>query len=433
VAFSGGRDSTALLHATARSALALGIGVVALHVHHGLSAAADAWLRHCETLCARWTRRGLPVRFAATRLATRPGRGDSVEAWARRERYRALRAMALEQGAELVLLAHHRRDQAETFVLQALRAGGVAALSAMPASARREGITWARPWLSHPAESVAAYARRHRLPHVEDDTNADLHLARNRLRARVWPALLDAFPEAEAALACAAAQARTATFAMQEWAGIDLAAIASERGFDIAAWRALPDARRAPALQAWLRARIGGKAASRSLVDRLVAELDPGKPRRWQVPGGELRSYRGELRHVVLAPSMTSDTSANAGAVATPAPACIDLRKAGVHRVPAWRGAFVVERLAAGGLPMSMAASLELRSRRPDDRFQAGPGRPPRSLKLQYQAAGVPAWLRAGPIVSHQGVPVFVPGLGADARAVSARRAPCVGITWQPD
>src|SRR4051812_12120510 len=99
VAYSGGRDSSALLHSTLTSAATQGIEVVALHVHHGLSANADAWLAHCEAQCRRWAAAGRPVRFAFRRLEERPARGESVEAWARRERYRALREMALDAGA----------------------------------------------------------------------------------------------------------------------------------------------------------------------------------------------------------------------------------------------------------------------------------------------------------------------------------------------
>src|SRR3954469_24665352 len=90
VATSGGRDSIALLHATLRAARRLGLRVVALHVHHGLLPEADAWAADLEARCARWADEGWPLAFACTRLATRPASGDSVEAWARRERYAAL-------------------------------------------------------------------------------------------------------------------------------------------------------------------------------------------------------------------------------------------------------------------------------------------------------------------------------------------------------
>jgi len=135
VAASGGRDSTALLHATCRAARELGLEVVALHVHHGLMPQADAWLDHVRRQCARWSKTGLPVRFRAQVLAGQPGRGASVEAWARHKRYAALASMAHDEGIGLVLLAHHRSDQAETFLLQALRGSGPAGLSAMPARA----------------------------------------------------------------------------------------------------------------------------------------------------------------------------------------------------------------------------------------------------------------------------------------------------------
>ena len=79
-----------------------------------------------------------------------------------------------------------------------------------------------------------------------------------------------------------------------------------------------------------------------------------------------------------------------------------------------------------------MAARLEVRERRPGDRFQAGAGRPPRSLKLQFQAAGLPAWQRQGPVLSRDGVPVFVAGLGLDARALAPPGEPQLALAWLP-
>ena len=119
VAFSGGLDSTALLHAAARAAN--GARVVACHVHHGLQPSADDWVVHCQQTAAAFG-----VGFACTRLPGAPARGDSVEAWAREGRYQALRDMARAAGASLLLLAQHRQDQAESFLLQAMRGGGLA-------------------------------------------------------------------------------------------------------------------------------------------------------------------------------------------------------------------------------------------------------------------------------------------------------------------
>ena len=420
VAYSGGRDSTALLHATLAAAEALDANVVALHVHHGLSEHADTWLAHCEDRCRRWARRGRPIDLVAHRIDVRPAAGDSIEAWARRERYRALRQMALAHGADLVLLAHHRRDQAETFLLQALRGGGVAALSAMPASVRRDGVTWARPWLALPREAIEAYARRHHLRWIDDDSNSDERFARNRLRSQVWPALVGAFPDAEAALATAARWAQRATAAIDEWAADDLAAVSGAAGLDIASWRALSPPRQSQVLRAWLRESLGAPAPA-SLVERLLAEIGSMSARRWPAGAGELRSYRGRLR---WEPASFDATGAAA--------MTIDLARPGVHELAAWRGAIRVERVERGGLPLAVAARLELRPRAPGDRFQAGPGRPPRSLKLQYQTAAVPAWQRQGPIVYRGEGIVFVPGLGIDARAVAAEGEAQVLLAWVP-
>ena len=186
VAASGGLDSTALLHFTARIAARCGLQVHALHVHHGLHADAGAWMAQVARQCRRWG----GITFHGHRVQEQPAAGDSVEAWARRVRYQALAQMARAADCSLVLLAHHRRDQAETVWLQALRGAGPAGLAAMPRVVCREGLTWARPWLDQPREAIAAYARRHRLQYVIDPANGDDRYARSRLRSRLWPALL---------------------------------------------------------------------------------------------------------------------------------------------------------------------------------------------------------------------------------------------------
>jgi len=421
VAWSGGRDSTALLHATLIEAVPLGAKVFALHVHHGLSPNADAWLSACEAQCVRWVKRGLPVVFASARLTTSPAQGESVEAWARQARYRALRAMAVANGVSVVWLAHHRRDQAETFLLQALRGAGMAGLAGMPTSVERDGITWQRPWLSKPREDIEAYMRRHRLRHIEDESNGDPRFARNRLRLDVWPALAGAFDQAEASLATAAGWANEARTALDELAALDLGHVVNDGGLQVVPWLALSGARRSNALRAWLLAQTGRPAAA-SLSVRLLEELPEKRSARWPVDGGELRLYRGSL---IFSGRMTA-----LGSAAPRRETLLSVRRAGRYPLPGWDGRLHVERTSGEGVPLAWLAHLELRPRIGAEQFQSGLGRPPRSLKKQFQSAGVPEWNRAGPLLYSGGQLVFVPGLGLDARVLGFPGQPLVTLRW---
>ncbi|HUG21216.1 tRNA lysidine(34) synthetase TilS [Piscinibacter sp.] len=420
VAYSGGRDSTALLHATLKAAAAQGLQVLALHVNHGLNPRADEWQRHGAAQCKTWARRGLPIEFVAHCIIEKPARGDSVEAWARQARYKALRGMAIEHGASLVLLAHHRRDQAETFVLQALRAAGVAGLSGMPSTIERDGLTWTRPWLDVPRENIEAYVRRHRLRHVDDDSNEDTRFARNRLRHAVWPALSAAFPQAESALADAAAWAQEATACLAELASIDLASADKSGGLDLRAWRALSAARRSNLLRAWLRSRAGQPAPA-TLVRRLMDELPEAGSATWPLPRGELRCYRGVLRFIGGTDSDEPQRETT-----------LSVRRAGAYALPGWHGRLQATRVREGGVPLAWLAHLSLKAREGGEQFQAGIGRPARSLKKQFQAAAVPAWERDGPLIYSGGQLVFVPGLGIDARVLAPPGQAQMALRWLP-
>ncbi len=297
VACSGGRDSTALLHATARVARPLGLEVFALHVHHGLLPEADEWWQALEARCRRWRRAGWPVTFCGVRLEGRPARGDSVEAWARRERYRALTALARDNGIDLVLLAHHRRDQAETFLLQALRGAGAPGLAAMPQRTWRESVLWARPWLAQPVEAVEHYLRRHRLGHVKDPSNSDPRYARSRLRAELWPSLLAGFPQAEASLCAAAGRMQEAASCLQELAQADAHGVVVEGGLKVLTWLELGPARRANLLRSWS-AQWSPSGLPQTLLRRLADELPSARSGNcWPAPGGWLRLRGGWLRH----------------------------------------------------------------------------------------------------------------------------------------
>jgi len=396
VAVSGGRDSMALLHGTRRAAVAADIEVLALHVHHNLLPEADAWADMVQWTCLRWK-----LRCAVQRLNGKPGKGESVEAWARHGRYQALGAMARAQGASLVLLAQHRRDQAETFLLQALRGAGPAGLAAMPRQVERDGIVWARPWLDMPDAAIDAYARRHRLRFVLDPSNADPRFARSRLRTQVMPSLRQAFGDVDALLAASAARNAEAQAVIDEVAQQDLAVVSDGPSVDLAAWGALGEARRRNALRAWLGDRLPG-GAPQSLLERLMQELPGRAPARWPCQGATLRRYRGRLELVA------SPVAPRPGG---------ELRSTPVD---------------VGGIAVDVLRHAQWRARGGGERFQRAPGTPPRSLKKQFQAAGLAAWQRDAPLLfSADGRLLFVPGLGIDARALAAPGEPQCALSWE--
>ena len=146
-----------------------------------------------------------------------------------------------------------------------------------------------------------------------------------------------------------------------------------------------------------------------TLVTRLLHELSAARSARWPLRGAELRLHRGRLSYRAVCASDLAEAQA---------PTLLSIRRAGRHRLSAWAGTLKVVRVCEGGVPLTWLASCELREREGGEQFQAGLGRPPRSLKKQYQAAGIAAWDRSGPLIYSGGQLVFAPGLGIDARVI---------------
>ena len=193
VAYSGGLDSTVLLHALRR---VYGARVHALHVHHGMQTDADAWAEHCLRICKEWA---MPIEVAHVQVS---GNGRGLEDAAREAR-RAAFSAHLSQG-DILALAHHQDDQAETFLLNALRGSGSDGLSAMPMLQFINNAFYWRPWLQVPRTQLAHYAQKHALEWIEDPTNATTRFDRNYLRLSVMPLLRARWPHAAAAFARAA-------------------------------------------------------------------------------------------------------------------------------------------------------------------------------------------------------------------------------------
>lgn len=185
VALSGGLDSTVLLHALAD--FIPSDRLRAIHIHHGLSPHADQWQLQCETLCAR-----LNIRLITECVQSRPQPGDSIEAWARSERYKIC-AQHLQDN-ELLMTAQHAQDQAETLLLALVRGSGPKGLSAMPLIKPFGRGFHVRPFLHMDREILLTYAKEQHLTWVHDESNDNQDYDRNFLRHVIMPALQQRWP-----------------------------------------------------------------------------------------------------------------------------------------------------------------------------------------------------------------------------------------------
>lgn len=196
IAYSGGMDSSALLHQYANTHPRDKLR--AIHVNHGLYPEADAWQSHCEKTCA-----DLNIPLTCVKLQSKPPEGESIEAWARDKR-RAVFAEHLQENESLVT-GQHADDQAETLLLQLLRGAGPKGLSAMPAEAEFEGRRHIRPMLKLSKQDIHHYVREHEIDWVNDHSNQDTQFDRNFLREKIIPVLKQRWPSLEKTLSRSAA------------------------------------------------------------------------------------------------------------------------------------------------------------------------------------------------------------------------------------
>jgi tRNA(Ile)-lysidine synthase len=359
VGLSGGVDSVVLLHALSRL-----LPVRAVHVHHGLSPKADAWARFCRAYCRSL---GVPIAVKRVRVA-KDGKG--LEAAAREARYAVLAKLPVDA----VALAHQLDDQAETVLMNLLRGAGPRGASGMPAERRLHGKRLVRPLLEVPREAIVAYATRHGLRWVEDESNAREDLTRNFIRRRVGPLVAERYPRWREALARAA----------RHFARAELDAQALVRAF---------------------LAEKGLRAPSEARLGEMVKQLAGNRTGALiEHDGARLGLFRGALR--------------DAGRAGRPF-APIAWRGEARLAVPELGGELVFRRARGAGIDAQAlrSAPVRLRARAGGERLQPDARRPRRTLKNLFQEAAIPAWQRERlPLLFCGGELVWVPGLGIDAR-----------------
>jgi len=395
-AYSGGLDSTVLLHLLAAICREAGIRLIALHADHGLHPCSGEWRRLCEQRCRAW---GLECLSRA--LDLEGGGGLGPEGRARAARYRWFRAAAGE-GAWL-FTAHHRRDQAETVLERLTRGAGPRGLRGIRPLAGLHGMHVVRPLLEWPREALQAYAERHDLDWVTDDANRDPRFTRNFIRARVLPVLTERWPGIEAALGRTARVMADTQRILDETADADLAGldpreIRGDPSLNIDALAALPRHRQRNTLRHWLHGQTG-ESPGLERLDRIVDAVarhprDPGGL-RW--PPIDLRPFRGRL---YLVRAWRPPEGERPWDLAGELKAADGL----VLRARAQTG--------AGLRREALPASVTVRFRRGGEKCRL-PGRRHRhALKQVLQEAGVPPWQRPRvPLVTIDGEIAAVPGV----------------------
>ena len=263
-------------------------------MHHGLQAAADGFEQHCIATCEQ-----LGVPLAVRRVDARHAPGQSPEDAARRIRYDTLSSVLQhEWGAAVksIALAQHADDQVETMLLALSRGAGLPGLAAMPARWERDGITWHRPLLAVPAQTIRHWLAHEELGWIEDSSNTNDAFTRNRIRLRLLPVLAEAFPQFRETFARSAGHAAQAQQLLNEVAQQDLTVTGSPP--DIRSLQELSRARQANALRRWLKrdhATSASAAQLEELLDQVCACTTGGHAIRIKVGHGFVQRAGGRL------------------------------------------------------------------------------------------------------------------------------------------
>ncbi len=380
VAYSGGLDSTVLLHAAVRVAPP----VMAVHINHGLHPDADQWQAHCEAVCSSHG-----IELLSERVEVAAG---NVEAQARRARYRVFDALL--GAGDILLLAHHQDDQAETVLMRLAQGRGA---RAMPRTRHLPGgAVLLRPFLGLPKQALRAAAKELGVDWLEDPSNANTAFDRNFLRREVLPRLMERWPSVDAALARAGEARADADALLRHLLNCEALPLDD-----------LPPGLRSRALRAWL-ARFDEQGVSERALAEFAAQFDAPADAQpeLRLRCGCLRRWRGAAHYVRPPPVLASR---------------YELQPPGTLRLP--HGELVVERAVNGGF--HAAGALTIRFRRGGERVRSAQGARP--LKKAMQEAGLPPWLRSSyPLLYSGDALVAVPGI-----AVAARDEPKTESRWR--
>ncbi|MEK7260294.1 MAG: tRNA lysidine(34) synthetase TilS [Pseudomonadota bacterium] len=419
VAFSGGLDSSVLLHALhrLRQSHPAAFVLAAIHVNHGLSPNASVWQRFCEDSCA-----ALGVALSVERVHIARDTGASLENLARQHRYAAFER-CLHPG-DLLVMGHHLDDLAETFLLRSLRGSGPRGLAAIPVTRKLGCGTLMRPLLGVTRQALEDFARAQQLQWIDDESNESTLFDRNYCRHELLPAIARRWPAyrenwKRSAELCAEAEVLLEELAAQDYA---LAATEEDSVLELKAFDRLSHARQRNLLRYWLRrqqvADPGWNVLQNIVTELLPAAVDAQPEVSWEdlgdigdeagsadrpVGSGSVRRvvrrYRDRLYLLNVAPPLSDQ-----GGHDWVPPAPLVLPGNGTLRVSVGQG--------KGVRPLPEGTVLQIRYRHGGEHCRLA-GRRTRPLKKILQEAAVLPWLRERlPLLYAGDELVCIPGVG---------------------
>ena len=416
---SGGVDSVVLLHILRSLAPSMRFSLRALYVNHGISPNAAEWGTFCERLCAR-----LAVPFGSDSIDIAPYRALGLEGAARQARHEALARHAGEF-TDFIVLAQHQDDQAETLLLQLLRGAGTRGLAGMPVDreVRGSNARLLRPMLTVSRADIVAWARQQGLEWIEDESNDDVALKRNFVRAKVLPVIEREFPGAAAAMARSARLLGDASQLLDRMADEDLNKVSAPRGLDLSALKELGYTRARNVLRRWAeRSGVPWPGIQRlTELQRQLMEARNDAMVNIGVRGWSFRRYRGLLMIEPSRPPLQGNFS------------------------EPWSGEPILPLIALGGMlrfkpeqgrgvsvSRLLADPVSIRLRLGGERIQLHAARPHRTLKNLFQERGVPPWWREQwPLLYSGERLVAVPGIGEECGFRAGPDEPGLIISWE--
>lgn len=415
VAYSGGLDSTVLLHAMHQLQSELTFELAAMHVHHGLSDHADDWERFCEKNCIHL---GIPLEQFRVRVDQDSGLG--IEATARNARYQALQTT----NADFICLAHHQDDQAETLLLQLARGAGVKGLAGMAQIDQERRLI--RPLLDSTRNEIASYAKDHQLQWIDDESNADITFNRNFIRHTVLPIFSKRYTSITKTLARSASHMAEANQLLGELALLDAELVLDKqyKTVNIQSLMKLSQARRANLIRFWL---IQNKVElpNTALLAQILQQLTTEKA------DAAIKIKVAESLHVMRYQGLAYLVAEQNGL----APINLLWQGEEVITLPNLSRLYFTKQQGQGFAYQRGGSDIKLRikNREGGEYFKPALGRPRRHLKTVMQTSQIPPWQRAQlPLIFMDETLVIIPNVGSDAEMQAQSHELGLCVYWQP-